>query len=61
MTIKIKDGMQLYSFETLKDATKALFRWQDKEMVTDKEIAAFIIQLFHQIPETLYNDIVNND
>lgn len=61
MSIKIKSGLFTYEFETLRDATKALFQWQDKEYVTDKDIAQFVIQLFHQIPEQLYNDIINND
>lgn len=59
--IVIKSGIGEYRFPNLTDATKALFRWQDEGLASEKEIARFIIQLFHQIPEPLYNDIINND
>jgi hypothetical protein len=60
MEIVIKSGIALYKFSSLKDATKALFRWQNDGLAEEKEIADFIIQLFNQIPETLYNDIVDS-
>lgn len=61
MDIVIRSGIGVYRFKDLTDASRALFRWQDEGLAEEKDIAGFIIQLFHQIPEPLYNDIVHEN
>lgn len=47
-----------YSFGTFGDAIKRLAKWEEGGMINEEEICAFIIQLFHAIPENMYNDII---
>lgn len=48
-----------YSFETFGEAIKRLGKWNDENLVSEKEMCDFIIQMFHQIPEPIYNEIIN--
>ena len=48
-----------YSFDTLQAAIKRINSWFDQGLINEKECAGFIIQLFHCIPEDIYNDIIN--
>lgn len=57
MSIVLRDALSTYEFDTLGDSLRRLSRWSDKEMITDREAARFIIQLFHQIPDPVYNSI----
>lgn len=49
----------IYSFDSLQGVIDRIDKWFDQELIDEKECAAFIIQLFHQIPEETYNDIIN--
>ena len=59
MYILEDDGITDYRFENIEDAIKAIARWNDNGSSNEKTNARFIIQLFHQIPESVYNDIVD--
>jgi hypothetical protein len=50
-----------YSFDTYEAAIKRLHSWFNDGLITEKECMAFIIQMFNQIPEGIYNDIINED
>lgn len=59
--ITIHGFLNKYQFGSFGDAIKRLNQWQNDGLVSERDIAEFIIQLFHEIPEELYNDIVNQD
>ncbi len=60
MNYKLNGGIgAIYSFDTLQNAIKRINSWFDDGLINEKECMAFIIQLFHQIPESEYNDIIN--
>ncbi len=48
-----------YECETFEEALKSLIARKDKGIIDEKDIMKAIIQLFHQIPEKDYNDIID--
>lgn len=48
-----------YSFDTFGEALNRISKWTEKDLVSEEECADFIVQLFHQIPDELYNKIQN--
>lgn len=48
-----------YSFDTLQEAFKRMHYWFESNLVSERECEEFIIQIFHQIPEGDYNEIIN--
>ena len=46
-----------YTFDDFASALKTMNRWIEQNLVTEEECAAFIVQMFHQIPDELYNRI----
>lgn len=61
MSIILRDTLSTYEFDNLGDSLRRLSKWSEKEMITDREAAKFIIQLFNQIPEGMYNSIQNEE
>lgn len=59
--IRIQGFLNSYQFESFADAIKRLNQWNIDGLVSERDNAEFIIQLFHEIPEGLYNDIINLD
>lgn len=59
--IILKDALSSYSFDSLSEGLTRLSRWSDKQMITEREAAKFIIQLFNQIPDSLYNSIQSEE
>jgi hypothetical protein len=55
----LTSAISLYTFDSLGDSLRRLTKWEESGLITEREYAKFIIQLFHQIPEELYNDIIN--
>ncbi len=48
-----------YKFDSFADAIKRLASWAEKDLITEKQLMAYIMELYHQIPEDKYNSIVN--
>lgn len=46
-----------YKFGSFEDAIKRISSWIDQDLITEKQMMEFIYDLFHQIPEDIYNDI----
>lgn len=59
--ITIQGFLNTYQFGTFGDAIQRINQWRIDGLVSEREIAEIIIQLFHEIPEELYNDIINLD
>lgn len=58
-TYELRSAITTYSFDSLGDSLRRLIQWEGSGLITEREYAKFIIQLFHQIPEEMYNDIIN--
>lgn len=61
MSIIIKDTLSSYQFDSVSEALRRISKWSDKQMITEREAAKLIIQLFHQIPDSLYNSIQSEE
>jgi hypothetical protein len=61
MSIVIKDTLSRYEFDSISEALRRISKWSDKQMISEKEAAKLIIQLFHEIPDSLYNSIQNEE
>ncbi len=48
-----------YTFDTYEAAIERLHKWFKDGLIDEKECMAFVIQMFNQIPEGTYNDIIN--
>ena len=48
-----------YTFYSFADALRNLLFRYDKGLVNEKDLASYIVQMFHAIPEELYNDIID--
>lgn len=60
ITYRLNGGIgALYSFDSLQSTIKRINSWFEQGLINEKECAAFIIQLFHEIPEDMYNDIIS--
>ena len=59
--IVIKDTLSSYSFDSISESLRRIAKWSDKEMITEREAAKLIIQIFNQIPDALYNSIQNEE
>lgn len=59
--IIIKDTLSSYQFDSVSEALRRISKWSDKQMITEREAAKLIIQLFHQIPDSLYNSIQSEE
>ena len=57
--VVLRTSITSYSFDSIRDALRRISVWNNEELLSDRESAKFIIQLFNQIPEELYNDIIN--
>lgn len=55
----LRSSITSYTFDSLGDSLRRLTKWEEDGIITEREYARFIIQLFHQIPDELYNDIIN--
>lgn len=58
-TYTLTTSITSYSFDSLKDALARILRFENDNLISERESAKFIMQLFHQIPEDIYNDIIN--
>jgi len=56
---KLRSAISTYTFDSLGDSLRRLTKWEEGELISERDYASFIIQLFHQIPEEMYNDIIN--
>jgi len=58
--ISIEGTIAQYKFESFELAIKRLNSWIEQGLATEKDLCFFIMQLFHEIPEDVYNDLINN-
>jgi len=56
--IKLKGDISFYETDSLSSAVVGISKWVEKGLANERDVAGFIIQLFHQIPEPIYNDII---
>jgi hypothetical protein len=60
MTITLNGGIgSIYSFDSFEGAIKRINAWFEQGLINEDECMGFIIQMFHQIPESNYNNIIN--
>jgi len=57
--ITITTGINTYRFDSVADALKRICKWTENGLASEKESCAFIIQLFNQIPDSIYNQIID--
>jgi hypothetical protein len=57
--IILKDTLSSYTFDSLGEALRRLSKWSEQGLIEERESANFIIQLFNQIPDSLYNSLQN--
>lgn len=48
-----------YKFESFEGAIKRLSKWIDDDLITEKQLMLYIMELYNQIPEETYNSIIN--
>jgi len=59
MNLYIEGIVGQYKFDCFGDVVTRLAQWVRDGLITEKQLAAYIIQLYNQIPEGTYNDIIN--
>lgn len=48
-----------YKFESFEGAIKRLAKWLEDDLITEKQLMSYIMELYNQIPEETYNSIIN--
>lgn len=56
MQVKLESFIQHYSWDTMGEGIIALSEWVRKDLITEAELASFLIQIVNQIPDALYNE-----
>lgn len=59
--IELTGNISSYKFGTFGDAIQRINKWREDGLAGEKEICSFIMQLFHEIPEDIYNDIIEKN
>lgn len=56
--IELTGHIASYKFGTMTDAIKRINQWAEDGLADEKAVCGFIMQLFHEIPEDVYNDLI---
>lgn len=55
VTISSGSNIFSYTFDSYHEAFKRFAKWFEDGLVSEEECMGFVIEMFHQIPEGVYN------
>jgi hypothetical protein len=61
MNIQLTGSITKYKFDSFEDALRRIINWKNTGLCTEKDLMGFIVQLFHEIPDDIYNQIIDQD
>lgn len=61
MNVQLVGGVADYRFDSFEDALKRIIDWKNRGLCSERDIMGFIIQLFHEIPNDVYNQIIDSN
>jgi hypothetical protein len=59
MNVQLIGGIADYKFDSFEDALKRIIDWKNRDLCTERDLMGFIVQLFHEIPNDVYNQIID--